>query len=160
MHRIVGTDASLAAMIARLTLGIVILPHSAQKVFGWFGGGGFSATYDAFTSQMHIPGPIAALAIVLEFLGAVGLILGAFTRLAALSIIVVMLGAIFTVHQPFGFFMNWYGKQAGEGFEYHLLAIGLGLVAFVAGGGRASIDLGLTNRGRITSTTTTTTTER
>jgi putative oxidoreductase len=139
LRRLVATSAGAAPALARLTLGIVMLPHALQKTFGWCGGAGFGAAYEGF-QQMGIPGPLAFLAIWAELLGAVGLILGAFTRAAAAAIIAVMLGAIAIVHLPHGFFMNWSGKQAGEGYEYHLLAIALGLVCLLEGGGRASID--------------------
>jgi putative oxidoreductase len=139
LYRLVATDRSAAATIARLTLGLVMFPHAAQKTFGWFGGHGFSGTYGFFTS-LGLPGPLAALAIVTELLASIMLIVGAFTRAGALAIIGIMLGAIALVHAPNGFFMNWTGDQAGEGFELHLLAIGLGLVVFALGGGKASID--------------------
>ena len=51
-----------------------------------------------------------------------------------------MLGAIFMVHLKFGFFMNWMGKQPGEGYEYHILAIGLALATMLKGSGKLSID--------------------
>jgi putative oxidoreductase len=51
-----------------------------------------------------------------------------------------MMGAIFMVHLPYGFFMNWFGKQAGEGFEYHLLVIGMSIALMIAGAGRWSVD--------------------
>ena len=139
-HRLVSTSGSATPTIARLTLGLVMLPHALQKALGWFGGYGFTGTYRGFTEQMHIPGPLALLAIVTEITATVALILGVGSRLAAAGIIMVMLGAIFTVHAPYGFFMNWGGQQAGEGFEYHLLAIGLGLVVVLAGGGARSLD--------------------
>jgi putative oxidoreductase len=140
LHRIVQTDARLAPTIARLGLGLVMLPHAFQKAFGWFGGPGFENTFAAFTNMMHIPAPLAFLAIVTEIVCSIALVFGAFTRLAAAGIIGVMLGAIAYAHLPNGFFMNWTGQQGGEGFEYHLLAIALGLVAVIWGGGRASVD--------------------
>jgi putative oxidoreductase len=51
-----------------------------------------------------------------------------------------MVGAIAMVHWEHGFFMNWMGRQAGEGFEYHLLVIGMMLALAVLGGGRWSVD--------------------
>lgn len=140
LHRLVATDARLAPAIARLSLGLVILPHALQKTLGWFGGQGYNRTYDVFTRQMGMPGPVAFLAIAGELVGSLLLIVGLLTRVGALAIIGAMLGAIAVVHAPNGFFMNWSGTKAGEGFEFHLLAIALGLVAFIAGGGRASID--------------------
>jgi putative oxidoreductase len=117
-----------------------MFPHGAQKVLGWFGGQGLSATMDAFTQQMHIPAPLAVLAIAAEFLGSIGLIVGCLSRVAALGIATNMVVAILTVHKANGFFMNWYGNQKGEGFEYHLLAIGLALIVIIYGAGVASLD--------------------
>jgi len=90
--------------------------------------------------MMHIPALFAVLAIAAEFLGSLGLIVGLFSRIAAFGIAVNMVVAILTVHAANGFFMNWYGKQAGEGFEYHLLAIGLALIVIIQGGGALSLD--------------------
>jgi putative oxidoreductase len=140
VRKLVQTDRALAPAIARVALGAVMLPHGMQKLFGWFGGHGLAATYGFFTTQLGIPGPLAALAIALEIVAPLALLLGAFTRAAALGIIAVMVGAIVVVHLPHGFFMNWEGAKAGEGFEYHLLAIALGLACVIAGGGRASVD--------------------
>lgn len=147
LYRLTQTDARLAPAIARVVLGLVIFPHSAQKWFGWFGGQGLSGTISAFSGMM--PAPLAIVAIVTELVSCVALVLGLFTRLAALGIIAVMAGAIYFVHWPNGFFMNWAGQQAGEGFEYHLLAIALALVGVLAGGGVASIDRALMKRRRV-----------
>jgi len=134
------TTDSFAPAIARLTLGIVMFPHGAQKALGWFGGYGFSGTMNFFTQQMHIPAPLAFLAIAAEFAGSMGLILGCLSRVAALGIATNMVVAIATVHAANGFFMNWFGNQKGEGFEYHLLAIGLALIVIFYGAGAASLD--------------------
>jgi putative oxidoreductase len=137
---LVKTHPCLAPLFARLTLGLVIFPHGAQKVLGWFGGHGFSGTMAFFTSSMHIPAFFAILAIAAEFAGSLGLIFGFLSRVAAFGVAATMVVAIATVHAANGFFMNWTGTQAGEGYEYHVLAIGLALVVMVAGGGRASVD--------------------
>jgi putative oxidoreductase len=142
LQRVVSTDATLHPTLARLTLGLVMLPHALQKTLGWFGGSGFSATYEGFV-QNGIPGPLAFLAIVGELVGALSLIFGVLTRVGAAIIMAIMLGAIALVHLPNGFFMNWEGAPRGEGFEFHLLAIGLALVCLLAGGGKASVDRGL-----------------
>ena len=134
------TTSSSAPTIARLTLGLVMFPHGAQKLLGWFGGYGFSGTMGFFTGTMHIPAVLAFLAIMAEFAGSLGLIAGLFSRLAAFGIAVNMAVAIFTVHAANGLFMNWSGHQKGEGFEYHLLAIGLALIVLIHGGGKASLD--------------------
>lgn len=134
------TNNSFAPLMARLTLGIVMFPHGAQKMLGWFGGNGFTGTMHFFTQQMHIPAPLAFLAIMAEFAGSIGLIVGCLSRIAAFGIATNMVVAIFTVHIHNGFFMNWYGNQKGEGFEYHLLAIGLALIVIFYGAGMASFD--------------------
>ena len=140
MRLIFGTENDTAGLIMRLTLGGVMLPHGLQKVFGLFGGAGLQATLHAFTAQMGLPAAVAVLVILAESAGALGLIVGFCTRLCALGIALVMGGAIFFVHGQHGFFMNWAGKQAGEGFEYHLLAIGLALALFIHGAGKWSFD--------------------
>ena len=140
MSFLFGTDDDYAAFIARLVLGAVMFPHGAQKLLGWFGGYGFAGTMDFFTQQMGIPWIVAFLVILIEFFGALGLIAGALSRLQSLGIGAVMLGAIFTSHAQYGFFMNWYGNKAGEGFEYHLLALGLAAVVLLKGGGAWAVD--------------------
>jgi putative oxidoreductase len=117
-----------------------MFPHGAQKALGWFGGGGFSATMDHFTGPLHFPAPIAFLVIAIELVGALALIAGVLTRVAAAAVGVVMLGAIAVAHTSYGFFMNWFGNQAGEGFEYHLLALTLVAAIVALGGGRWSVD--------------------
>lgn len=142
MHwkNLIATDHDLAATVARLTLGIVMFPHGAQKVLGWFGGYGFEGTMGFFTGTMGLPWIVAFLVIMGEFLGSIGLIVGALSRVAAGGLVVIMLGAIFTAHLQYGFFMNWSGNQGGEGFEYHLLVIGLAIITVIRGGGAFSID--------------------
>lgn len=115
-------------------------------MLGWYGGPGFSGTMQMFTGTMGIPALLAVLAIAAEFLGGLGLIAGFLGRIAAFGIIANMVVAIFMVHAPFGFFMNWTGAQAGEGFEYHLLAIAIGLAVLIRGSGALSVDLALGRR--------------
>ena len=134
------TNNSFAPTLARLTLGIVMFPHGAQKVLGWFGGYGFHGTMNFFTEQMHIPAVFALLAIAAEFLGSLGLITGFLSRIAAFGIAVNMIVAVKMVHAANGFFINWFGNQKGEGYEYHLLAIGLALIVMIYGADKASVD--------------------
>jgi putative oxidoreductase len=140
------TDESWTGLILRLTLGIVMLPHGAQKVLGWFGGFGFDGTMGFFTHTMGLPWIIAFLVIIGEFFGSLGLLAGLLTRFSAASIGVIMLGAIAMVHAPNGFFMNWFGKQPGEGYEYHLLVIGISMVLTIVGAGRWSVDQQIAQR--------------
>lgn len=148
-NRFLATDDSLAALIARLTLGIMIFPHGAQKALGWFGGGGFNGTLDFFQQTWGIPAVLTVLVIVAELFGGIGLVVGFLTRVWAIAVAGVMVGAVLIAgHLQNGFFMNWTGQQEGEGFELHLLAIGLALVIMRLGGGRWSIDRALATRGR------------
>jgi putative oxidoreductase len=140
VRRVVFTDDNTATAILMLVLGVVFFAHGAQKMFGWFGGFGFSGTMGFFTGTMHIPAPLAFLAIAAEFFGGLGLILGFLTRIAAFGITVNMLVAIATVHGPVGFFMNWNGTQKGEGFEYHLLVLAITAFLMIRGAGAFSID--------------------
>jgi putative oxidoreductase len=140
VRRLFKTDDKLSGTILRILLGIVIFPHGAQKLLGWFGGGGFTASMRWFESSLHIPTLFALLAILAESVGAVALMAGFFTRIAALAISVDMVVAVLLVHWKNGFFMNWAGTGKGEGFEYHLLAVAIGLALLLKGGGRWSVD--------------------
>lgn len=132
---------SYSALYARLALGIVMFPHGAQKLFGWFGGHGFSATMGFFTGTLHLPWIIGLLVILIEFFGSLALILGFFTRAAALGMFGNFIGIILSVHIHNGFFMNWASAaNRPEGFEYHLLVLGLCLVSLFAGGGKCAMD--------------------
>jgi putative oxidoreductase len=142
MRGILRTSDSFVDMVLRLTLAAVVFPHGAQKVLGWFGGHGLEGTMGFLTQKMGIPFPLAALVIAAEFLGPIGLVFGILTRVAALGIFCVMAGAVWMVHYPVGFFMNWFGYYpAGtEGYEYHLLALALSFAVLVRGAGMLSLD--------------------
>ena len=140
IKRISTTDGGIAPAVLRLALGLVMFPHGAQKLLGWFGGYGYTATVDAFQTALGLPPVITLLVMAVEFIGGLALILGAFSRLAAAGVIAVMLGAVATVHVQNGFFMNWAGSQQGEGFEYHILAIGLAIAVGMMGSGAFSLD--------------------
>ena len=133
-------DNNVSTLLLRLLLGVVFFPHGAQMALGWFGGYGFSGSMGFFTGTLHIPAPFAFLAIAAQFAGAIALILGLFTRVAALGIAANMLVAVVMVHAQYGWFMNWFGNQKGEGFEYHLLAIGIAIVLMIRGGGKWAAD--------------------
>lgn len=140
MNALVQTDDGWPGVILRLTLGLVMLPHGAQKLLGWFGGFGFDGTMGYFTQKMGMPWIISFLVIIAESFGSVALLAGFLTRFVAASLAVIMVGAITMVHLPYGFFMNWFGQQQGEGYEYHLMAIGLAAALVVTGSGRWSVD--------------------
>ncbi len=140
LETLLSTTDSFLPLVLRITLGIVIFPHGAQKLLGWFGGYGFKGTYGFLTTQAGLPGIVAFLVIIGESFGSVALILGLLTKFTALSIGIIMLGAMLLVHRPNGFFMNWFGAQKGEGMEFHILAIGLAIALVISGGGIFSLD--------------------
>ena len=146
LRKLLATSDDWTLTLLRLFLGVIFFAHGAQKTLGWFGGYGFSGTMGFFTGMLHIPAPFAFLAICAEFLGSIGLILGLLGRVAAFGITMNMLVAVLMVHGQFGFFMNWSGQQKGEGFEYHLLAIVVGVVLMVRGSGAFSIDRALSSK--------------
>ena len=143
LKRILGTSEDYTLTILRLVLGIIFFAHGAQKALGWFGGFGLHATVGAFTGMMHIPAPLAYVAIAAEFLGGLGLIVGLLTRIAAFGIAMNMLVAIFTVHLQYGLFANWFGNQKGEGIEFHLLVVAIAIVLMARGAGALSADRAL-----------------
>lgn len=138
MKKVLSTQNDTAALIIRLGLGIMIWPHGAQKLLGWFDGRGYFATI-ASMGESGIPAPLAFLAIVAEFFGGLGLIFGCLTRIAALGVLVVMLVAVFKVHLKNGFFLP-------GGFEFHLLAIAMALAIILRGGGALSLDRLISSR--------------
>lgn len=139
-QKLMHTTNDLVVTLLRLVLGAVFFAHGAQKALGWFGGYGFRGTYGFFTQQMHVPGPLAVLAIAAEFLGGIGLVLGFLSRVAAFGIACNMVVAIALIHRHFGLFANWTGTQKGEGFEFHLLALVICLVIMIRGSGALSVD--------------------
>lgn len=148
MKGLLATSDSIVDMLLRLTLAAVFFPHGAQKVLGWFGGHGLTATYGMFTQTMGIPGPLVWMVFAAEFLGPIGLLFGFLTRVAAFGIFCVMAAAVWMVHAKVGFFMNWSGRMpaGSEGFEFHLLALALCLAVMVRGGGAFSVDGAIAGR--------------
>ena len=143
LRKLVQTNDDVALLVLRLMLGVVFFPHGMQKLIGWFGGYGFAGTMDMFTTKMGIPVIFAFLAIMAEGLGSLGLITGLLTRVAAFGIAVNMVVAVYMLHFQHGFFMNWFGNQKGEGYEYHLLVIAISIALMIRGGGKWSVDKGI-----------------
>jgi len=141
LQRAIATGDDRAATVARVALGLIILPHGLQHALGFFGGYGFSGTLGWMTGTLGFPAPLAALAIATELIAPFLLIAGLAGRLAAAGIIYIMAGAVMS-HAPAGFFMNWFGKlpPGTEGFEYHLLAAVLAAVVLIKGSGALSVD--------------------
>jgi len=148
LNTILDTKNEISTTILRVALGLVMFPHGMQKLFGWFGGFGFSGTMHFFTDTMGIPWILALMAVLAESLGSIGLITGLFTRISAFGVGVSIAVGALMVHLPNGFFMNWFGKQAGEGYEYHILVVGMALALMLTGGGRWSLDRLILNKNR------------
>lgn len=139
LQSLVATGDTFAATALRLALGLMILPHGLQKTFGWFGGYGFKGTMGYLTGTVGAPWVFALLAILAESVGAIMLLTGFGTRVAALGLGGVMVVAALQ-HRANGFFMNWTGAQKGEGVEFHLLALGMIVALLILGGGKWSVD--------------------
>jgi putative oxidoreductase len=140
------TTPDLTLTVARVILAVIFFAHGSQKMFGLFGGRGFSGTLELFHQTMGIPPALTVLAMVAEVFGSIGLLLGFLSRIAAFGVLVVMGVAVFANGLYPRFFMNWTGAQRGEGFEYHLLAIALILGILVRGGGAWSLDHVISSR--------------
>jgi len=143
--RIFSTENGYMPLFIRTTIALVIFPHGAQKMLGWFGGYGFSGTM-AYFEGLGIPYIFGLLAILAEFAGALMLLAGAGARIAALTIAVNMITAAMLTHLQYGFFMDWGGTLAGEGFEYHILMAALCTFTIVKGAGALSVDRLVTGR--------------
>lgn len=144
-RRIMATTPSHPLTIIRLALAFVILPHGLQKAFGLFGGFGFSGTMQYFTQTLGIPGPLAFMVFVAELAAPAALILGLWSRPAAVLIFINFVVAA-SMHASNGFFMNWGGTMpaGAEGYEYHLLVLSMALAIIVGGAGSLSLDRRLT----------------
>ena len=132
---LLNTNARNWAVLApRLVVGVVMLAHGAQKLFGWFGGYGLEASAGFFANQLGLtPGIFwAALAGGGEFFGGLLLIIGLATRFAALTVGITMVVATVTVHGG-GFF-------APEGMEYTLTLLAVSIALLIGGGGALSFD--------------------
>jgi putative oxidoreductase len=120
------TAVEISLLVVRVVAGVIFAAHGSQKMFGAFGGPGLSAIAEMM-------GPIGYLVAVGEFFGGIGLVFGFLSRFSAAALIVIMLGAIATVHGKHGFFLS------DEGFEYNLALIGLLLPTLLAGPGALAV---------------------
>lgn len=125
-----------APLPLRLVLGVIFIAHGGQKLFGWFGGGGFADTAQSFQEGIGLsPGWLfAALGGGGEFFGGVLVLLGLFTRFGALLIASTMMVAIFAVHLKNGLFAK------DGGFEYPLALLGASISLMLSGGGQLALD--------------------
>lgn len=131
---------SISLLVLRIPLGIIFIAHGSQKLFGLFGGPGLTGTISSF-QQMGIPPVLTILAIIAEFGGGIGLLLGFLTRLSAAAIAIVMIVAAYEVHLANGFFLNSSCTPGqGHGFEYNLALFAMALFLALRGGGPFGLD--------------------
>lgn len=138
------TNEHTTGLIVRLALALVMLPHGCQLLFGWFGGFGFSGSMRYFTQIEGLPWAVGFAVILLQSFGALFILIGFAGRFFALALTALFIGMVVASHWQHGFFMNWMGNQQGEGFEFHVLAIGLSATLFAGGSGTYSVDALLT----------------
>lgn len=126
-----GYDIGL--LVLRIAVGVIMTAHGAQKLFGWFGGGGLEGTGQFFTMSGYPSGEaMAAVAGITETFGGLALILGLFTPLAAAAIVGTMLNAL-AVKWGGGFF-------APKGLEYEILLTAAAAAIALTGPGRVAVD--------------------
>lgn len=137
--QLLKTTENWGATAVRFALGIVLFSHGAQSMLGWFGGFGLKATLEFLSANMGLPAFIGFAVICIQFFGSLMLLMGVFTRVAALGVFGIFIGMV-TYHLDYGFFMNWSGTNAGEGYEYHVLVLAMCVMLFISGGGALSVD--------------------
>lgn len=143
MKKLLSTENSLATTILRVFLALVVFPHGAQKLLGWFGGYGFEGTMQYFTQIVGLPWIVGFLVILLEFFGPIALVVGIGTRIVSILFLALAIGIAFSAHVQFGFFQNWFGNQKGEGYEFFLFWIAIAAALFIKGAGKYSVDFSL-----------------
>ena len=131
--KVLKTEDQGVSLVLRMGLAIVIFPHGLQKISA------FSDMIGILTNTYGLSSVIAVLVILIEFFAPLVLILGLATRLGSILIAIVMLGAI-PFHWDNGFFMNWFGNQPGEGFQFHIIVIAAAIALALLGGGKWSLD--------------------
>lgn len=146
LNKLINTNNDSNWLILRITLGVVMLGHGLQKALGWFGGYGWDNTIAYFTGTVGVPAPLGAFIILIESIGACLLILGLAGRINAALMGIVIIGAFYVDHLPNGFYMNWFGNQKGEGFEFDILFVAIALILTINGSGKFSIDRWLMKR--------------
>ncbi len=122
-----------AILVIRVTLGVLMFAHGAQKVFGVFGGKGLDATVDGMSKGLGMPSWLAYLSCFTELVGGIGIILGVLTRFFSIAVLINMLVAVFAVH-----FKN--GLLGPGGFEFPGSLAMLALTIALAGPGMLSLD--------------------
>ncbi|MFG2123548.1 DoxX family protein [Streptomyces sp. NPDC048710] len=130
-----ATAADWGLLLVRLTFGLLMAAHGAQKLFGIFGGNGLTATGRAFASIGYRPGKLfAVMGGTSEFLGGLGLALGLLTPLAAAALIGTMINAMATVTGAHGL---W---DTNGGVEYSVCITVVAIAIAAIGPGRLALD--------------------
>lgn len=145
-QRLLATGNNYNWFILRVALGVVMLGHGLQKALGWFGGFGWHNTMGYFTGTVGLPSWLSAFVILIESVSAVLLIIGFAGRINAALMGIVMAGAFFVDHLPNGFFMNWFGTNKGEGYEFDILFWAISIILVINGSGKWSIDRWILSR--------------
>ena len=140
MKSIFKANNDWTGLLLRITIAIVLFPHGAQKLLGWFGGYGYEGTMHFFTVTKGLPGMVGFMVIMIEFFGSILVLLGFGSRLLAVSFLFLAAGIALSSHIENGFFMNWFANQPGEGYEYFLLLAGMSLALLLNGSGKYSVD--------------------
>jgi putative oxidoreductase len=146
LQKILRTSDDRVLTLLRVILGVVVFPHGAQKMLGWFGGFGISGTMGFLTHQLHIPAALAVMVFAAEFFAPIGVFVGFLGRIAALGIAIDYTCVALMAHRQNGFFMNFSGQQKGEGVEYFVLAVAIAIAILIRGSGAWSIDRALMRR--------------
>lgn len=126
----------LSYPMIRFFAGLFLMPHGAQKLFGWFGGPGLQGTAEGFATGLGLePGMVFAVLVgATEFFGGLLLAVGFLTRPAAIAATILLAVAVFKVHMPNGFF------NTNGGYEYAMLWGLITLAVAFRGGGELSVD--------------------
>ena len=118
--------APFAALVLRLTLGVLFLIHVSLKIFVFTPAG-----TAGFFQSIGLPGPLAYVVIAAELLGGIALITGFYARWVALALVPLLVGTIVTVHGAAGFFFS----NPNGGWEYPAFWSVALVVQFLLGNG-------------------------
>lgn len=141
LKNIFTTNNSIANIMLRVPVGIILAAHGSQKLFAWFGGYGLEGTGQWMESIGLAPGFLMALlAGSAEFFGGIALLLGFLTRPAAIVSAFTMIIAIFSVHFSNGLFMS------NNGYEFALTLLAVNVALAIQGGGKYSVDSAIANK--------------
>ena len=135
LKKISASQAGYSPLALRVPISIILMAHSSQKLFGWFGGYGLEGTGQWMTSIGLEPGVLMAfMAGSAEFFGGLFLLLGLLTRPAAVVTAFTLIVAIFSVHIDNGLFMS------NNGYEFGLALLAATVSLAISGSGKLALD--------------------